>query len=410
MFCLNNTKAKLTVKLNNMAIKAKTHKVSQITPISFPFYFWTVAALAMAGVLDSIYLSISHYRVYTDIAYESFCAISRSINCDTVSQSPYSIFIGIPVPVWGIIGYSFFIILLPFVWSKDAQKERIWHILFFISLAFSIYSLILAYISTFYIRSYCLMCIVSFGINFLLLYYTWLIRKRFDKSSIISGLKLDIGFLWKKKRAGSVFLSFFSIVILLLIFIPSYWHIPTPTLSADIPHGITEDGYPWIGAENPKLLIMEFTDYQCFQCKKMHFFLRKLVEKNYDKIRLIHRHFPMDHKYNPIVKEPFHVGAGVMALFAEYAQTQGKFWEMNDVLFAIAGSTNVLNIKNLADRVGLDYRALSYSIKNRTIRYKVKHDIAIGMKMRITGTPAYVIDSEIYLGQIPSEILSKVLD
>ena len=386
-------------------------KTKQIIPLPFPFYFWTVAALAMAGVLDSIYLSISHYRVYTDIAYKSFCAISRSINCDTVSQSPYSIFIDIPVPVWGIIGYTFFLLFMPFAWSKEAQKQKIWSILLFISLAFSIYSIILAYISTFYIHSYCMMCIVSFGINFLLLYYTWLVKKRFGKSGIINGLMLDIGFLWeKKKKTIPIFLSTLCIVTFLIISFPSYWKFSPPVLSKSIPSGITEDGYPWIGAENPKLLIMEFTDYQCFQCKKMHFFLRKLIEKNADKIRLIHRHFPMDHKYNPMVKEPFHVGSGAMALFAEYAQTQGKFWEMNDILFGIAGSTNVLNIKKLAEKTGLDYRALSYSIKNSLIRYKIKHDIAIGMKLGINGTPGYVIDGKVYLGQIPPEILSKVLD
>ena len=311
-------------------------KTKQINPLPFSFYFWTIAIFAFFGLADSVYLSISHYRVYTDIAYESFCAISRSINCDTVSQSQYSIFIGIPVPVWGIIGYSFFLLFLPFAWNREAQKQKIWPVLFFISLIFSIYSVILAYISTFYIHSYCMMCIVSFGINFLLLYYTWLVRKRFDKSSAIKGLILDIGFLWdKKKKTVPVFLPFLCIVIFLLISFPPYWKYSSPVLSKSIPSGITDNGYPWIGAENPELEIMEFTDYRCFQCKKMHFFLRKLVEKNSDKIRLIHRHFPMDHKYNPIVKEPFHVGAGAMALFAEYAQTQGKFWEMNDVLFTI---------------------------------------------------------------------------
>ena len=386
-------------------------KNKKIKPLPFPFYFWTVAALAMAGVLDSIYLSVSHYRVYTDIAYESFCAISRSINCDTVSQSPYSIFIGIPVPIWGIIGYTFFLLFIPFAWSREAQKQRMWPVLFLISLTFSIYSVILAYISTFYIHSYCMMCIVSFGINFLLLYYTWLVRKRFDKSGIIKGLMLDIGFLWeKKKKTIPIFFSTLCIITFLIIAFPSYWKYSPPILSKSIPSGITDDGYPWIGAENPVLEITEFTDYQCFQCKKMHFFLRKLVEKNPDKIRLIHRHFPMDHKYNPMVKEPFHVGSGAMALFAEYAQTQGKFWEMNDILFDLAGKTNVINIKKLAGKVELDYRALSQSTKNRTIRYKVKHDIAIGMKLGINGTPGYVIDGKVYLGQIPPEILSKVLD
>jgi len=384
---------------------------NKIIPLPFPVYFWIVAFLGISGLADSVYLSISHYRIYTDIAYESFCAISKSINCDTVSQSPYSIFIGVPVPVWGIIGYTFFMFLLPFAWNREAQKQRIWPILFFTSLAFSIYSVILAYISTFYIHSYCMMCIVSFGINFLLLYYTWLVRKRFGKSGIIKGLVLDIGFLWeKKKKTIPIFISTLCMITFLIIAFPSYWKFSPPVLSKSISSGVTDDGYPWIGAENPELEITEFTDYLCFQCKKMHFFLRKFVEKNPDKIRLIHRHFPMDHKYNPIVKEKFHVGSGAMAFFAEYAQTQGKFWKMNDVLFAIAGSENVLNIKKLAESVGLNYRDLSYATKNRMIRYKVKHDIAIGMKLGINGTPGYVINDKVYLGQIPPEILSRVLN
>ena len=49
----------------------------QIKPLPYPIYFWTVAALALAGLAASVYLSVSHYRVYTDIGYKSFCAISR---------------------------------------------------------------------------------------------------------------------------------------------------------------------------------------------------------------------------------------------------------------------------------------------------------------------------------------------
>ena len=385
--------------------------IKQRVPLPFPVYFWTIAILAFSGVADSIYLSISHYRVYTDIAYESFCAISRSINCDTVSQSPYSIFIGIPVPIWGVIGYTFFMLFLPFALSGEAQKQRIWSILLFISLAFSIYSVILAYISTFYIHSYCMMCIVSFGINFLLLYYTWIVKKRFGKSGIIKGMKLDIIFLWeKKKRTMPVFLSYLCVVAFILLSFTAYWNITPPLVSTNIPQGVTDDGYPWLGAENPELEITEFADYQCFQCKKMHFFIRKLIENNPGKIRLIHRHFPMDHQYNPIVKEPYHLASGKMALLAVYSQTQGKFWKMNDILYNITGQIKYLNIKKLAEIVGLDYRTLSYSTKNPNIRYKVKHDIANGLKMGINATPGYVINGKVYMGQIPREILGRFLN
>jgi protein-disulfide isomerase len=99
-----------------------------------------------------------------------------------------------------------------------------------------------------------------------------------------------------------------------------------------------------------------------------------------------------------------------MAIFAVYAQTQDKFWEMNDTLFEIGGNKDYINAKELAEKVGLDYRALLLSIKNRIIRYKVKHDISIGIKLGINGTPCYVINDQVYLGQIPPKILKDVMD
>ena len=395
-----------------MIRSATTKKQSKKTiPLPFSVYFWTVTFLAMAGLAVSAYLTVSHYRVYTDISYSSFCAISKAINCDTVSQSSYSIFLGVPVPIWGIIGYTFFLLFLSVAGSQAADKKRIWPLLLLVSLAFSIYSIILASISAFYIHSYCIMCIVSFGINFLLLYYVWLIRKRFNTPGILEGLKRDIRFLGNKSVLSTIVFGPFLIgVVLVWAFFPNYWHFASPQLQAAVRTGITEEGYPWIGAEQPELLITEFTDYQCFQCKKMHFFLRQLIDKYQDKIRLIHRHFPMDHKYNPIVKERFHVGSGKMALMAEYAKTEDKFWQMNDILFKMAGHVDYINIKELAEQTGLDYRKLAYATKSRVTRYKVKHDIAVGIKLGITGTPGYLIGGNVYLGQIPPQIINGVLD
>ncbi|MFO7665314.1 MAG: vitamin K epoxide reductase family protein, partial [Desulfobacterales bacterium] len=156
-------------------------KRSDIKPFPFPVYSGTIAFLLLAGLADSIYLSLHHYFVYTDIGYESFCAISKAINCDTVSQSPYSVFLDIPVAVWGVAGYLFCLLLLPFAFSADAGKKRMWRIIFAISVAFSVISIIFAIISNLYIRSYCIMCIASYGINFLLLFYSLLIIRRFGE-------------------------------------------------------------------------------------------------------------------------------------------------------------------------------------------------------------------------------------
>jgi protein-disulfide isomerase/uncharacterized membrane protein len=392
-----------------MAVIMKTNK--SIKPLPFGVYYWTVTALSLCGLLDAIYLSISHYRVYADIGYSSFCAISQSINCDTVSQSPYSIFLGIPVPLWGVIGYAFMLILLQLAGGKPAEEKRLWTLLFLVSMAFSIYSVILALISNFIIHSYCIMCIVTYGINFMLLFYTYLIRKRFGIKGVFKTLKNDIAFLWRRKTCSlSWFGPFFMAIILLLLFFPVYWSFEPPELSAYIPHGITADGHPWIGAENPQIEIVEFADYQCFQCNKMHFFLRQMMVKYPGKIKLIHRHFPMDHEVNPIVKEPLHPGSGKMAMLTIYAASQNKFWQMSDLLFSIARVTPKIRIKELADKTGLNYNELSRAITNREIQYKLKKDILDGLKLGITGTPSFVIDGNVYRGQIPQEFFIKLAD
>jgi len=383
----------------------------KIIPLPFPIYFWTIFCLALAGVADSIYLSISHYRIYTDIGYRSFCAISKAINCDTVSQSAYSIFLGLPVPVWGIFAYACFLLVLLLARSKDAAKKRVWTILFLMALSFSVYSVILALISTFIIHSYCVMCLVSHAISFSLLFYTWIIRRRFESGGIIEGLKNDLNFLINKK---SLSLALFGIFVIGFIFtrtsFPAYWYLRAPQLSGDIPAGITENGHPWIGAQKPELTITEFIDYRCFQCKKTHFFLRQLVAEYPDKIRLIHRHFPMDQQFNPIVKEPFHVGSGKMALLAIYAATRDKFWEMNDVLFDLSGQQGALNVKALADKVGLKYEDLGRALNDPAIREKLRNDIGSGLKLNITGTPAFVVNDKVYMAQIPPEVIKDALN
>jgi uncharacterized membrane protein len=389
---------------------AKT-KSKDIRPLPFGVYFWTVIMITVIGLIVSIYLSVSHYRVYTDIGYKSFCAISRAINCDTVSQSSYSIFLNLPVPVWGVIGYGFLLLCLLLAGSKSAEKKRIWSIVFWISLVFACYSVILALISTYLISSYCIMCIVSYGVNLALLFYAWLIRRRFSDAGLVKDTKEDILYLWKKRtRSLAVFSLYIISVIGIWIFYPVYWNFQAPLLSDSTPTGISGAGHPWIGAESPTLEITEFADYQCFQCKKMHFFLRQLVAKHPDKIRLVHRHYPMDHTVNPIVKEPFHEGSGAMALIAISAARMNNFWPVNDYLFGIAGKTQVIEIKELAERVGLNYEELKRTMSDRQTQIDLRRDIWKGNKLRITGTPAYLIDGEIYQGQIPPEIIKKGLE
>jgi protein-disulfide isomerase len=285
-----------------------------------------------------------------------------------------------------------------------------WALIFWVSLIFTGYSVILALISTFIIDSYCIMCIVLHAVNLLLLFYAWIVRKRFSTAGLVKDTKEDILFLWKSRNRNLAALSLFIVAVIgIWVFYPVYWYFQPPPLSDQIPSGMTESGHPWIGAVSPTLEIMEFADYQCFQCKKMHFFLRQLIAKHTDKLRLIHRHYPMDHSVNPIVKEPLHEGSGALALIAVAAARMNRFWPVNDYLFEIAGKTEVIEISELAQKMGLDGDILQRTMDDRKTHTELRRDIWKGNKLKITGTPAYVIDGEVYLGHIPPDIIKRGL-
>jgi protein-disulfide isomerase/uncharacterized membrane protein len=368
-----------------------------------PAFYYSILGwvLLIAGFFVALYLSVSHYRVYTDIGYSSFCAISKSINCDTVSQSGFSILFGMPVPVWGMLGYLFLMLIFPFLFQRKNSEKKLWTLFFVIVFFFSVYSVILAFISTFYIHSYCLMCIVLYAVNLALLFYSYRVIKAFKGGGFLNRLLTDCVYL--KSNTAPLFLLlklFFLLIIVLWMAFPQYWTFEIKKEILNLPSGITEDGSHWIGANNPEVTIIEFSDYMCFQCKKMHFYLRSIVAENPDKIRLVHKHFPLDKAYNFAIKENLYTGSGKMALLAIYAGLKDKFWEMNDLLFQIDRSKGSISLNEIALKMNFEPEELAWALDQKGIRLRLKKDIAFGAKAGVTGTPSYLIKGKLYLGTI----------
>ena len=182
-----------------------------------------------------------------------------------------------------------------------------------IGIVFSSISLFLGLISAVRIQSYCIMCIVVYGISFALFFMIWFIRRRFEKITWKHSLSNNLTYLKTNRLKALKFYSPILISLLVVrLFMPVYWHYPMKGPGhLKLNTGTTEDGSPWIGAKNPEFTIIEYTDYMCFQCKKMHFFLRRLISENSEKIRLIHKHYPMDKKVNRFLEETLHPGSSI---------------------------------------------------------------------------------------------------
>jgi len=83
---------------------------------------------------------------------------------------------------------------------------------------------------------------------------------------------------------------------------------------------------------------------------------------------------------------------------------------MNDLLYGVVDEKKPISTQELATALNLDSTDLARALVDRTIRLRVKHDIYSGNKRGITGTPAYVIDGEVYQGQIPPEIIKRAME
>ena len=378
--------------------------------LSYQTYSTSILLITLVGIFASAYLTLSHYRNYTDIDYSSFCAISQAINCDTVSQSPWSILLGIPLALWGLFAYLLFFILITLAWKNTPERRYIWDMLFVIAFLYSLADLYFGYVSAQKIHAYCIMCLLTYAVSFSLLFSTWIIRRRFNHHSLFFGLKKSLRTIREKKHSLSALVALVLLFASLHFVLPRYWIFTYPVPSENVSSGITPQGNPWLGAKKPTLTIEEFTDYQCFQCSKMHLMLRLLVNRHPQKLRLVHHHYPMDSQFNYVlVKHPFHEGSGKLAMLAIASEKQGKFWQANDGLYSIARhNIQQFTIQKFAKKLGMDPDRLKNDMYSKETLKILEKDIRKGLKNKILGTPSFIVDGKVYAGHLPAEILERL--
>ena len=121
------------------------------------------------------------------------------------------------------------------------------------------------------------------------------------------------------------------------IVVPPYWAVFSWRSGVELPHGVEADGSPWVGAEHPKVVLHEYTDYACPHCVVATNELRALLMRHADSLRVVH------HNYSRMAcRKEMGTHACANARVADCAGEQGKFWEADAWLFEHApGKANV---------------------------------------------------------------------
>ena len=110
-----------------------------------------ISILSALGLIVSLYLAYIHFTE----GQAAFCAAGS--DCDTVRQSGFSMFMGIPVAAIGVAGYA-----VIFITSLlNIKKRNKWLILYILALTGFIFSAYLTYLELFVINAICMYCIFS---------------------------------------------------------------------------------------------------------------------------------------------------------------------------------------------------------------------------------------------------------
>jgi len=113
------------------------------------------ALVALVGVFVATYLAFYKAGLIGSLA----CGTG---SCETVQQSPWAKFLGLPVAVWGV-GYYLAVFALAFAGTLErfADDRRLPLALFLVTLWGVIFSGYLTYLELFVIRAICRYCVVS---------------------------------------------------------------------------------------------------------------------------------------------------------------------------------------------------------------------------------------------------------
>jgi len=163
---------------------------------------------------------------------------------------------------------------------------------------------------------------------------------------------------------------------------------------------------PYKGGANAKVVIQEFSDFQCPFCSRVEPTVKQISDTYGDKVKIVWRHKPLPmHPDAPLASE-----AAVEAFKQKGSDT---FWKMHDVLFQNQSTPDGLKrpaLENYAGQLGLDMGKFKSALDNHSHKALVDADAKVGDDAGISGTPAFTINGYFVSGAQPFPKFKKLID
>lgn len=164
----------------------------------------------------------------------------------------------------------------------------------------------------------------------------------------------------------------------------------------------------YLGSPSAAVTVEEFADFQCPTCAFMHPKIQEIRSTYGDRIRIVFREFPLE--------IAAHDKAYDAAVAAEAASLQGKFWDMQNLLFTNQKTweraPNYREIfQGYAQKLGLDVEKFNNDMMGIPAKNRVDADKQRGRSLGVGGTPTiYINGRSLEQAEMTAEGMRRIID
>ncbi|MEA5485521.1 MULTISPECIES: DsbA family protein [Pseudanabaena] len=146
---------------------------------------------------------------------------------------------------------------------------------------------------------------------------------------------------------------------------------------------------PVTGSASQKIIMAEFSDFECPFCARGHAVVKEFMSKNQNDVTLVYKHFPL---------AEIHAQAEPAAFASWAAFQQGKFWEYHDALFEQQNKLGEEFYLEIANNLKLDIDRFNRDRQSKEAKEAVKKDFELGKSLGVRGTPSFVVNGVFFSG------------
>jgi protein-disulfide isomerase len=156
-----------------------------------------------------------------------------------------------------------------------------------------------------------------------------------------------------------------------------------------------------VGNPSGDITLVEFFDYNCGYCKKALSDVQTLMKSD-PKLRVVLKDFP--------VLGPDSVEASRVAL-AVKNQLQGqKLFDYHVKVMDSRGRVNGERAMAVAKDMGVDMARLQKDVESPEVRNALQENMALGDKLSLTGTPAFIVGETVIPGAVGLDPLKQLVN